>query len=223
MEAGRRYTESRERITALVADLAPGELARVVPATPGRTVRDLIGHLVGVPADLEAGRLDGIETPSWSQSQIDMLNRLDLETVLEQRSAMGPAIESLANGSVAVGDRLVGDVACHEHDLRGAVARAGERDSATVDQARQAAVLRLDERLSSAGVAGLHLRAGDTERILGPTEPAATMTTDPFTLFRLLFGRRSRSQLASLAWSGDSGPYLDLLGQYPPAVTDLIE
>jgi hypothetical protein len=218
VEAGLRYRESRERITALVTELSATELDRPVAATPGRTVRDL----GGVPVEITAGGIDGVSTPTWSQSRID-LSRVELETVLEEWAAMGPAIESLADRSVAVGDRLVADVACHEHDLRGALDRPGERDSATVDQARQASVLRLDGRLKSEGAAGLRLRAAETEWILGPAEPAATLTTDPFTLFRLLFGRRSRAQLAALAWTADPDRYLDLLGQYPPAVADLVE
>jgi hypothetical protein len=186
-------------------------------------VRDLVGHLIGVPADINAGRLNGLTTPAWSQGQIDARRGLELDALLDEWSALGPAIEALANSSVDVGDRLVGDVACHEHDLRGALARPGERDSATVDHARQAAVLRLDERLTSGDGAGLRLRAADTEWILGPSDPAATVTTDPFTLFRVLFGRRSRAQMAGLAWRGDPTPYLDLLGQYPPPVADLVE
>jgi hypothetical protein len=199
VEAGRRYTESRERITALVAGLPESELSRAVPATPGRTVRDVVEHLVGVAADS------------------------DVNAVLEQWAAMGPAIESSADSSLEVGDRFVEDIACHEHDLRGALDQAGERDSATVDHARQTAILRLHERLQSARVDGLRVLAGETEWIVGSREPAATLTTDPFTLFRVLFGRRSRGQLEALSWTTDPEPYIGVLGQHPPLLVDLVE
>ena len=199
MEAGRRYTESRERITALVTGLPASQLGRAVPAIPGRTVRDVVEHLVGVAAGA------------------------DVNAVLEQWAAMGPAIESSAESSVEVGDRLVEDIACREHDLRGALGKAGERDSATVDHARQTAILRLHERLDFAGVDGLRVLAGETEWIVGSTEPGATLTTDPFTFFRLLFGRRSRGQLQALSWTNDPEPYLGLLSQSPPLLVDLVE
>jgi hypothetical protein len=207
VEAGRRYTESRERITALVAGLQESELSRAVPAMPGRTVRDVVEHLVGVAAGATG----------------DRLRNVDLSALLEQWAAMGPAIESSADSSVDAGDRLVEDVACHEHDLRGAVGRAGDRDSPTVDHARQVAIVGLHERLNSAGVEGLRVLAGETEWMVGSAEPAATLTTDPFTLFRLLFGRRSRGQVRALSWTHDPEPYLGLLGQYPPLLIDLVE
>jgi hypothetical protein len=207
VEAGRRYTESRERITALVAGLPDGELSRAVPATPGRTVGEIIEHLVGV-----AARMTG-----------DRRRNADLKTALAAWSAMGPAVESLAENSMHVGDQLVEEVACHEHDLRGALGKPGERDSATVDHARQAAMVRLHGRLGMRGVAGLRVLAAETEWIVGSTEPAATLRTDPFTLFRVLFGRRSSGQLRALSWTTDPEPYIDLLAQQPPLLVDLVE
>jgi hypothetical protein len=210
VEAGRRYTESRERITALVAGLPGSQLGRAVPAMPGRTVRDVVEHLVGVAADVTGGRLGDV-------------GDADLRTSLQRWAAMGLSIESSADSSVEVGDRLVEDIACHEHDLRGALGQVGERDSATVDHARQTAVSRLHARLESGDVAGLRLLAGETEWIVGSTEPAATLRTDPFTLFRLLFGRRSRGQLRALSWTNDPEPYVGLLSQCPPLLVDLVE
>jgi hypothetical protein len=209
VEAGRRYTESRERITVLVAGLPERELGRAVPAMPGRTVRAVVEHLVDVAAGVTGDRRRDVD--------------FGVIAVLEHWAAMGPAVESSADRSAEVGDRLVEDVACHEHDLRGALGRAGERDSATVDHARQAAMVALHERLSSAGVDGLRVLAGETEWIVGSTEPAATLTTDPFTLFRLLFGRRSRAQAKALSWTSDPEPYLGLLSQSPPLLVDLVE
>jgi hypothetical protein len=210
VEAGRRYTESRERITALVAGLSPRQLGRPVPAMPGRTVRDVVEHLVGAAADLTGHRAGDVDD-------------VDLRTSLERWAAMGPVIESSADSSEEVGDRLAEDIACHEHDLRGALGQVGERDSATVDHARQTAVCRLHGRLESGDVAGLRLLAGETEWIIGGTVPAATLTTDPFTLFRLLFGRRSRGQLRALSWTNDPEPYVGLLSQSPPVLVDLVE
>jgi uncharacterized protein (TIGR03083 family) len=53
------YRETRERLTALVAGLDEAQLAAPVPACPGWSVADVIGHLAAIPEDALAGRLTG--------------------------------------------------------------------------------------------------------------------------------------------------------------------
>jgi len=50
-----------------------------------------------------------------------------------------------------------------------------------------------------------------------------TLATRRFEAFRWRMGRRSRSQLAALAWSGDPAPVLDHLAFFGPASSDIIE
>jgi uncharacterized protein (TIGR03083 family) len=224
MDAGSLYAAGRVSITELVADLAPAELECPVPATPGWTVKDLVGHLAGVAADVTAGQLEGAGTPPWTARQVEDRRPRPMGEVLAEWSSLGPGLETMMSGaSPAVANRLVCDVACHEHDLRGALKRPGGRDSDTVDQALQAGVGALDRRLRDGGCRGLRLRAAETEWFVGPDQPGVSLTAEPFVLFRLLFGRRSRAQMAALQWTGDPGPYLDHLAVFEPPVADLDE
>ena len=77
--------------------------------------------------------------------------------------------------------------------------------------------------LRDAGVPGLTVRSDHTEWFVGQDPPAATLTAEPFTLFRLLFGRRSLAQMAALDWTGSPDLYLDHLSVFDPAVDDIDE
>ena len=60
--------------------------------------------------------------------------------------------------------------------------------------------------------------------LVGPDgEPALELTTTWYEAFRWRMGRRSRSQLAALDWSGDPSPVLDHLVIFGPATVDVIE
>jgi hypothetical protein len=64
----------------------------------------------------------------------------------------------------------------------------------------------------------------DTQFRAGPDgEPVLELTTTWYEAFRWRMGRRSRSQLAALDWSGDPSPVLDHLVVFGPAPTDVIE
>ena len=49
------------------------------------------------------------------------------------------------------------------------------------------------------------------------------LTTTRFEALRWRLGRRSRHQLASMAWSADPAPVLDHLVVFGPAAGDLVE
>jgi uncharacterized protein (TIGR03083 family) len=224
MNAGSLYAAGRVRITELVGDLPPRDLERPVPATPNWTAKDLVGHLAGVAADVTAGRIEGAGAPPWTARQVDERRPRPIGQVLDEWTALAPSVETMLSGAPPpVANRLICDVACHEHDLRGALERPGARDSDTVDQALQAAVGYLDSRLHKGGCRGLRLQAAETEWFVGPDQPGVSLTAEPFELFRLLFGRRSRRQMAAFRWTGDPSPYLDHLALFEPPVADLDE
>ena len=56
------YRETRERLAGLVAGLDEAQLGRPVPACPGWSVADVMGHLAAIPEDALAGRLTGPPT-----------------------------------------------------------------------------------------------------------------------------------------------------------------
>jgi uncharacterized protein (TIGR03083 family) len=208
----------------MVRDLTELQLDRPVPATPGWSVRDVVSHLTGVAADVTAGCMDGAGTAAWTARQVAMRRPLAFTDVLDEWASVAPQLQlMLSDGPPGLAMRVICDIACHEHDIRGGLGRPGGRDSDVVDQACQTGVGYLDSRLRRAIAPGLRLLADGTEWIVGPGGPAATLTVEPFTLFRTLFGRRSRGQMASLAWAGDPDPYVDHLALFAPADSDLEE
>ena len=224
MEAPRLYDSGRVRIAALVGALADAELGRPVPSTPGWTVKDLVGHLAGVASDLAAGRVDAAGSPAGTARQVHERRSTPVAAVLDEWAAPTPAVGVVvASAPTAVGRRLVCDVACHEHDLRGALHCPGRARPTRSTSPCRPAWAWSTAACDRAGTGGLRILAGSTEWVIGPGDPLATLSVDPFELFRLLYGRRSRPQMAALAWVGDPTPYVDHLALLEPATTDLTE
>ena len=64
------YRETRERLAGLVAGLDEVQLGIPVPACPGWSVADVIGHLAAIPEDALAGRLTG--PPSEAETAVQV-------------------------------------------------------------------------------------------------------------------------------------------------------
>ena len=68
------------------------------------------------------------------------------------------------------------------------------------------------------------VRVGTRDMRVGlDSEPAVHLDSTPFEVMRFRTGRRSRGQLAAMAWTGDPAPLLDCLTIFGVARADLIE
>ncbi|MDQ1373773.1 MAG: hypothetical protein QOJ09_1111, partial [Actinomycetota bacterium] len=173
--------------------------------------------------DVLEGRLDGAATPPWTAAQVEARRGRSLDEVLAEWDERAPAIEALLAGAGIAVNALVADVVTHEQDIRNAVGRPGARDSDGMDAALQIFTGALDARLRELGRPAVRIEAGNQEWMLGDGDPAASLTTDAYDLTRALIGRRSRAQIAAMAWDGDPEPYIDILTVFPMAETDLAE
>ena len=81
----------------------------------------------------------------------------------------------------------------------------------------------VDYRIRALGLPALQLRYDGKEKSLGEGEPAAALAADSWELLRVLAGRRSRDQIATLDWTGDPEPYLPLLPAYGERDDALVE
>ena len=99
------YRETRERLTGLVAGLDDAALATRVPACPGWSVADVIGHLAAIPEDALAGRLTGPPSEAETAVQVErfrgrpMAQTLAGWTGLAPRSSWAPATSPRWNPS----------------------------------------------------------------------------------------------------------------------------
>ena len=222
MEPVDLYTAAHERVVELVSGLDDGAAATPVPGTPGWTVQNLVAHLTGLPADVNAGRLEGAGTPTWTAGHVDQRRDRTIAELLAEWEGELPAFtEALAAKPVMP---YVFDVIVHEHDLRGALGASGPSDEDALDFAVQPVVGRFGARLQEAGIPAVRIVSGDTEWTVGAGDPGATVDVPRFELFRACFGRRSAAQVRTWAWRGDPDPYLAHLSVFGPLpAQDVIE
>lgn len=210
------YRETRERLTALVSGLDEAQLATVVPACPGWSVADVIGHLAAIPEDALAGRLTGPPSVAETAVQVDRFRGRPMAQTLAGWTGMAPQFEEIV-AAFEIWPAVI-DVASHEQDIRGAVGQPGARDTEVIRELAGWLVTRLRPPVP------MRVTFEDTQILIGPDgEPVLGLTTTRYEAFRWRMGRRSRSQLASLDWSGDPSPVLDHLVVFGPAPADVIE
>lgn len=210
------YVESQQRIAELVSGIGEDLLMTPVPCCPAWSVRDAVGHLTAVAEDALNGRLTGPPTEKETAAQVERYAAFDADEVLvkwdELAAALGPQLAEERSWPLYL------DVLAHEHDIKGALGRPGNREDK--------GVLLASERLLRwlRPPARLLVSSGELELLLGPEtgEPIALCTT-PFDSFRWRLGRRSRRQLSALEWEGDPTVLLDSLCAFGPSQTDIIE
>ena len=116
------YRQTRQSVLDLLAQIPESSAELIVPACPDWTVQQTAAHLVGVPEDLLAGRMEGVASDAWTNAQVqrhageslDAL-RTALDATVTPFDAMLPAIPHPANS------QLVMDALTHEIDLREAL------------------------------------------------------------------------------------------------------
>ncbi|MDQ1396394.1 MAG: hypothetical protein QOG64_1653, partial [Acidimicrobiaceae bacterium] len=210
------YVSTRPRVVALVEELSEEEAARPVPGTPRWSIKDLVCHLTGLVGDFATGNLDGAGSEAWTARHVEERKDKSLREVLAEWSEKAPAFEEAMPGLGARSRAPAFDIVVHEHDIRGALQISNPGDAGTVDAVLQAVIGGLGHRFTADEVPALRIEAGSSEWVVGPGEPAATVRTEPFELFRALFGRRSAAQVRAWKWDGDPTPYLAHLNVFGP-------
>jgi uncharacterized protein (TIGR03083 family) len=211
----RLYQETRERIIALVG-LDDAAWSTAVPACPGWSVRDVVAHLAAVAEDWASGRLAGAPTDEETAAQIARFDGYDVAEILAAWTDAAAQLDHMA-GTTGLEPPL-GDIVCHEHDVRGAMRRPGARDSE--------AVWYISDRLLTdlRPPVPLRVMVEDAQYLCGPDDRAEIcLRTTRFEALRWRTGRRSRAQLADMDWSGDPTPVLDHLYMFGPADADIVE
>ena len=184
-EVVQAYLEFRDRIVSLIREIPESQASLSVPLCPNWEVSSLISHIIGIPEDILAGRMEGVATDAWTQAQVDRhegesLSRLAdifLSTAAEFDVVL-PHIPSPVNS------QLVMDAITHEHDLRHAVGRAGAQHSTAVDVAL-----------------GFLLNMVDTIAP-GRAQELSDSGVSRYELMRSLSGRRSIEQMNQLELDG---------------------
>lgn len=179
------YRQTRQSVLDLL-DVTPESAATlVVPACPDWTVQQTFSHLVGVPEDLLAGRMEGITSDAWTNAQVQ---RHAGESLAELRSALEATIPSFDEILPGIphpsNSQLVMDALAHELDLREALDLECEESSLALSVAK-AWLLGLIERQDPSAL---------------PAIEAATCSD--LDVVRALTGRRTAAQMDDLGLPG---------------------
>lgn len=180
------YIQLRGRVIDLLRATPEDRGDLVVPACPEWTVRQLVGHLVGVPEDVIAGNMEGVTTPAWTAAQVARHQGRTLRELAESYGATGLLFDQIIPTIPAPrNSQMVMDAVTHELDLRDALGDGEARDSAAIDVALGWLRFAFADRLPPGTFDALD---------------AATMSR--FDLLRSITGRRSRVEMDALGLDG---------------------
>lgn len=179
------YQQTRLSVLNLLSATPESSADLVVLACPNWTVQQTFAHLVGVPEDLSAGRMEGITSDTWTNAQVQ---RHAGETLAELRSALEATIASfdaiLPGIPSPSNSQLVMDALAHELDLREALGLECDESSLALSVAK-AWLIDMIERRGPSAIAGI--------------ESAGCSDLD---IVRALTGRRSAAQMDDLGLPG---------------------
>lgn len=221
------YGRERRALVEALRTLTDEELQTPVPATPGWDVGDVLRHLAGIAADLNAGNFGDGDPDAWTAAQIERRRDATVAQVAaEWESEAGRSEEGLRLFGYELASHYVGDLLQHACDVHAALGRPCPAPQDALVAGLDFYVDSLHHALIDAGVGPLCLDVGDDEEqvVVGAAGSLdVTLRSDHFELFRTLGGRRSRAQVLAMAWTGDPGPFVDHMSPYGLAARDLVE
>ena len=128
------YVALRARVIDLLRSTPESSGNIMVPSTPEWTIRQLAAHLVGVPEDVLAGRMEGVTTDAWTHAQVERYGQLTLTELADLFESSAPKIDAIIhNFPQPIISQFVMDAVTHEQDLRSALGVPGGRDSKAIE------------------------------------------------------------------------------------------
>ena len=222
-DLGTIYRDARLELTAFLSTCSPQAASVQVPSTPGWSVKDVVAHIVGIADDAMNGRLTGPPSDAQTAGQVAVFADRTYEDVLAAWATTGPVFEQALTGLGLSFSAAAMDVVTHHQDIRGALGRPGGRDTETARWAMAQTADRLRGLANRGKVPPLRLVLDGNEELLGTDGPEVSLTTTSFELFRASLGRRSRAQLESMGWTGDSTAHVAVLPIFGPTPYDIVE
>lgn len=187
------YRLAQRSFVDLCIDLDGDDWARPAPCTPGWTVFDIASHAAGVTLDIVAGRVEGAATEPWTAAQVERWRDTPRAELFAQ---WDEHIVAAASAIEAIGEtRPPIDCHTHEHDVRQALGRPGNRDSPIVQDA-------LDRFVERGAIQAIEITFVDGAQLTipGAGEPVGVRGVSRFEVFRSRLGRRSVDQFAAYDW-----------------------
>ena len=185
-EVVRAYLEFRTRVVGLIREIPESQASLSVPLCPDWEVSGLISHIVGVPEDILAGRMEGVTTEAWTQAQVDRHEGESLSQLADALLATGTEFDVLLPHIPSpINSQMMMDAVTHEHYLRHAIGRAGAQDSLAVNIALGWLLNMVEGKAP------------------GRAQELIDSGVSRFELMRSLTGRRSIEQMKQLGLDGE--------------------
>ena len=214
MDVFAAYEATRDRIISVALDASDGELGARVPSCPEWTAHDLVAHCAGIPTALTTGAGPTGDIQAWLDGIVTARREVPVATLTEQWRGCGEAVRPIVEGS---GGMLVVDVLTHEHDLRGALGRPGDRDAPELRAGLQLFADLLAGHVATEGLAPFAVECPDgTTARSGDGEPGWTLLVDPWEATRVLGSRRTAAEVLAAPARGDAQRYLAVLEGHLP-------
>lgn len=207
-ELAAEYREARRRMSEIARTLSVADASANVAACPAWSVKDLLSHVTGIAVDLGSGNSPKGDTQAWVDRQVAERSTRDVVTIVDEWNAAAPQFESMIEGAPAALWGLTYDLVVHEHDLRTAVGRPGERASHGVRVAAELGLRLVKGDLAKAGLPAFRAVIDGTEFVVGAGEPELELRASAFECLRLLGSRRTVDELRAADFSGDLDRYL---------------
>jgi uncharacterized protein (TIGR03083 family) len=223
-DCGNLYEWKRRELMGLARSLTDEQLRLLVPATRAWSVHDVVSHLVGITADLNASRFGSGDLDAWTAEQVRTRRDLSMDQLGAEWEREAPTFEDgLRLLGYEIGSHYVGDLLQHTADINHALGRGGLEDD-------DALVVGLDfyldlfhRALTAAAVGSVAVRVLDEEWALGSGPVVASLTASRFDAFRCLGGRRSEHQIRAMEWTGHLDRVVAVVSPYPLPTTDMVE
>jgi uncharacterized protein (TIGR03083 family) len=225
VDCGRLYGEKRLELMALVRSLTADERATMVPATPAWSVQDVVAHVVGIAADLNALRFGGDDDPdAWTAAQVSTRRGRSVAELDDEWEREAVRFEEgLRLLGYETGSHFVGDLLQHSQDVRAALGRDRLDDDEALAVGLDHYLDTFHTTLTTAAAGSVVVSVEGETWTLGAGPEVASLATSRFELFRTLGGRRSAAQVAALAWSGSPEAVLPFVSPYPLPISDLVD
>lgn len=234
VDPGEVYESTRRRFEATMRSLDEAQLQTFVPAAPEWRVRDVLAHVVGLVADLNAQcfpAADDIGGAAWGAAQVSARHDWSIDRVLDEWAVEAPGFEDgLRLFGYEEGSHFIADLHAHHQDVRGALGLVRDDDALTVAVALDHYLGFLHQLLCDASWGVLAVATGGEVRVLGTEDGSnrAQVAGPAFEVLRAFSARRSDSQIRALRWRGDVDALLALLhtgytGGYSIPSADVIE
>jgi uncharacterized protein (TIGR03083 family) len=225
LDCAKVYERKRCDLLELMGSLTETELAVVVPATPEWSVLDVLAHVVGVAADMNAGNYGTADTAdAWTAAQVRSRRGASLADLEAEWDREAPTFAGgLRLFDYEFSSHYVGDLLQHTGDVHHAARRPRPADDDGLVVALDFYLSSFEQTLTSAGIGAVDVNAADEHWTLGVGETIASVTGDRYELFRCLGGRRSEAQVRALHWEGDIDVALPLMSRYPLQARPILE